>query len=115
MGGSVATALVCVGIHLPLAFDGSADARDVAVGVTALVAVGIGLRFLIAGVDTWSGRSLLTVGVLHASFNTTAVLLEPGYDWVRYAVTVVLGLATMSLLLARRRCRRMPRQRLGVG
>jgi membrane protease YdiL (CAAX protease family) len=115
VGGSVATAAVFVGIHLPLAFDVASDAGDVALGVTALVAIGVGLRFLIAGVDTWSGRSLLTVGVLHASFNATADLLEPGFDWVRYVVTVLLGLVAITVLLSRREGRALPRQRLGVG
>ena len=115
LGGSVATAVVFVGIHLPLAFDGASDAGDVALGVTALVAVGVGLRFLIAGVDTWSGRSLLTVGLLHASFNATADLLEPGFDWVRYVVTVLLGLVAITILLSRREGRALPRQRLGAG
>jgi membrane protease YdiL (CAAX protease family) len=115
VGGSVATAAVFVGIHLPLAFDGASDAGDVALGVTALVAIGVGLRFLIAGVDTWSGRSLLTVGFLHASFNATADLLEPGFDWVRYVVTVLLGLVAITVLLSRREGRALPHQRLGAG
>ncbi len=114
VGGSLATAAVFVGIHLPLAFDGAADAGDVALGLSALVAVGVGLRFLIAGVDAWSGRSLLTVGVLHASFNATADLLQADYDWVRYVVTVLLGLAALAVLLSRSVGRRQPGQRLGA-
>ena len=68
-----------------------------------------------AGVDTWSGRSLPTVGLLHASFHATADLLEPGFDWVRYVVTVLLGLVAITALLSRREGRALPRQRPGAG
>lgn len=91
--GSVVTAVLFAAIHLPLAFDGARTAGDVATGVGILLGAGIGLRLLIARVDFWSGRSLLTVGLLHASFNTSASLIEPAYDWIRIAVTVAAGLA----------------------
>ena len=103
--GALVTAVLFAGIHLPLAFDGAGDAGDVAVGVTALLATGIGLRLLIAGVDRWSGRSLLTVGVLHASFNAAADLVDQEYDWVRYGVTVVLGVVVLGMLRAGRSIR----------
>ena len=85
MVGSVVTAVLFAAIHLPLAFDGARTAGDVATGVGILLGAGIGLRLLIARIDSWSGRSLLTVGLLHASFNTSASLIEPAYDWVRIA------------------------------
>lgn len=102
-GGSMATAVLFAGIHLPLAFIGASTIGDVLVGVGILLASGIGLRLMIAGLDSWTGRSLLTVGLLHASFNTTPDLIDPSYDWVRYAVTVSLGL--IALVVARRTTR----------
>ena len=95
--GSAFTALLFAGIHLPLAFDDAHGAGDVLLGLAILIGTGVGLRLIISRLDLWSGRSLLTVGVLHAGFNTSADLVEPEYDWVRIAVTVVLGLAVVAL------------------
>ena len=68
---AVAVPLLFAMIHLPLAFDGASTAGDVALGVAVLVGTGVGLRLLIARLDAWSGRSLLTIGLLHASFNSS--------------------------------------------
>jgi membrane protease YdiL (CAAX protease family) len=108
--GSVVTAAFFAGLHLPLAFAGAASAGDVLVGVAQLVGTGIGLRFLVAGIDRWSGGSLLTVGLLHASFNATGSLLAPGSDPVRLALTVVAGLLALAVLQlrSRRAGRRLP-------
>ena len=97
LGGSLVTALLFAGIHLPLAFAGAQSVGDVGLGVVALVATAVGLRLLIARVDTWCGRSLLTVGFLHAAFNASAILVDPSYDWIRLAVTVVLGIAVFAV------------------
>ena len=102
LGGTLVTGVLFAGIHLPLAFDGATAAGDVLLGVAVLLATGIGLRLLIAGVDAWSGRSLLTAGVLHAAFNASADLINPDHDWVRYVVTVVLGLVFLAALLSAR-------------
>jgi hypothetical protein len=51
---------------------------------------------LIGRVDAWTGRSLLTVGVLHSSFNATETLLDPGYDWVRIAVTIAVAVVLIA-------------------
>ena len=40
---------------------------------------------------------LLTIGLLHASFNTTAALIDPAYDWIRLGLTVLLGVAAVSV------------------
>jgi membrane protease YdiL (CAAX protease family) len=96
VGGSTVTAVLFAGLHLPLAFDGASSALEVLLGVGYLLATGIGLRLLVAGVDSWSGRSLLTIGVLHASFNASAELVDPSYDWVRYLVTVLLGVGVVA-------------------
>lgn len=103
VGGSLVTAALFALIHLPLAFDGASDAGDVLQGVGILVGTGIGLRLLIAGLDSWSGRSLLTVGILHASFNTTADVIDPDYDWIRLTTTVLLGLAALAVVVRSRR------------
>lgn len=95
--GSLATGLLFAAIHLPLAFDGASTAGDVGLGIATLVGTGIGLRLLIARLDAWSGRSLLTIGLLHASFNTTAELIDPAYDWIRLGMTIVLGIIAVSV------------------
>lgn len=101
--GSLTTAVLFAGIHAPLAFYGATSARDVAVGFAQLFTTGIGLRLLIAAVDAWSAGSLLTIGILHSAFNATDSVVQPGYDWVRLAVTVVLGVAAATVLVVRRR------------
>jgi membrane protease YdiL (CAAX protease family) len=92
--GSLLTALLFAAIHLPLAF---ADG-NLLVNILALIVSAVGLRLLIAGVDRWTGGSLLTVGLLHASFNATPTLIEPSHDWVRLAVTLLAGVATAIVL-----------------
>jgi membrane protease YdiL (CAAX protease family) len=91
--GSLVTAVLFAGVHLPLAFTDAEGAGDVLLGCGVLLGTGLGLRLLIARLDDWSGRSLLTVGVLHASFNATASIVESSYDWIRLLITVVLGVA----------------------
>lgn len=102
VGGSLVTGVLFAAIHLPLAFADVAGPRDVLLGVAILLATGIGLRLVIAGLDGWSGRSLLTAGLLHGAFNASAELLEPDQDWMRYVVTVALGLLVLAVLLAQR-------------
>ena len=92
--GSALTALMFAAIHLPLAFAGG----NVLTNIASLVVAGLGLRLMIAGVDRWTGGSLLTVGLLHASFNATPVLIDPSYDWVRLAVTLLAGVAVAVAL-----------------
>jgi membrane protease YdiL (CAAX protease family) len=87
IGGSLVTAVVFAAIHLPLGVAGG----NPALGVTTLLVAAVGIRLLIAGVDTWTRHSILTVGLLHASFNATSSLLQPGADWIRITVTVLLG------------------------
>ena len=98
LGGSVITAVLFAGIHLPLAFAGADGAGDVLTGIGILVATGVGLRLIIAGLDPWSGGSLLTVGILHGSFNVTPDLIDPAYDWLRYVVTILFGVAVVLVL-----------------
>jgi membrane protease YdiL (CAAX protease family) len=92
--GSLVTAALFVGIHLPLALAG-----DPLLGLAALVVSGVGLRLLVAGTWSWSGRSVLAVAVLHASFNAASGLVEADHDWVRYAVTLVLGALAVPFLV----------------
>jgi membrane protease YdiL (CAAX protease family) len=93
--GSLVTALLFAGVHLPLAFTDADGVSDVLLGCAVLLGTGIGLRLIIASLDIWSGRSLLTIATLHASFNATFGLIEPGHDWIRLAITVLLGLACL--------------------
>lgn len=103
LGGSLVTTALFVAVHLPLAFDDADDAEGVAMGVAALVVSGIGIRLLTGAYDAWSGRSILTVAVLHASFNVASEFVRPEADWIRYAVTLTLGLLVLLTPLARRR------------
>ncbi len=96
VGGSLITAVFFAGLHIPLAFGGAHSASDVVTNLLYLVGVAVGVRLLIAGVDGWSGRSLLVVGLLHSSFNATETLLEPGFFWVRIVVTVALGIGVVA-------------------
>ena len=106
LGGSLLTAALFAGIHLPLAFSGASFPADVATGVGILLASAVGLRLIIAGVDTWSGRSVLAAGVLHGSFNASAGLVDPGYDWARYVTVLALGFAVAAGLVAQARSSR---------
>lgn len=95
--GSLVTAFFFTGIHLPLAFDDAHSVADVAGGALLIAGTAVGLRLLIARLDGWADRSLLTLGLLHSSFNATEAVLIPTYDWVRIVVTVAAGIAAVAL------------------
>jgi membrane protease YdiL (CAAX protease family) len=95
--GSLATAALFAAIHLPL---GLGD--DPLVGVAALAVAGVGLRLLVAAVWSWSGRSVMTVALLHASWNAASELVEADHDWVRYAAALTLGLLVLLTPVAQR-------------
>ena len=103
--GSLFTTVLFVAVHLPLAFAVVDGRRNVAFGIAALIVSGIGLRFLLGAVDRWSGRSLLVVAVLHASFNVAGDFVDPSADWIRYTVTAALGLMAAAIVTAARRDR----------
>lgn len=103
--GSAATAALFAGIHLPLAFQGEITVANVLLSVAVLMGLAVGLRLIIGYLDGWTAGSLFTIGLLHASFNGTAVLIEPGYDWVRWAVTAAIGLALAATAERRRSLR----------
>ena len=90
-GGSLITAVFFTGIHLPLAFDGAHSAAQVTTNVLFIAGVAAGVRLLIGRIDGWTGRSLLTVGLLHSSFNATETLLRPEHDWVRVVLTIAVA------------------------
>ena len=98
VGGSLVTAALFAAIHLPLALADADGPGDVLRGLAALVGAGIGMRLLVAAFDQWSGRSLLAVAALHASFNATAEVVDPDLDWIRYLVTVTSGIFAVALL-----------------
>jgi len=70
--------------------------RDALSASLLIAGVATGVRLLIGRVDAWTGRSLLTVGVLHSSFNATETLLHPAYDWVRVALTIAVGVLVIA-------------------
>jgi len=86
---------------VPLAIAGAHDAGDVFIGLAKLITTGIGLRLLIGAVDRWSAGSLLAVALLHAGFNASSDLIEPGHDVIRLALTVVLGAAAALVVTVR--------------
>lgn len=95
-GGSMVTALLFTGVHLPLAFYGARSAGAVGYNVAAMVVAGIGLRLLIGAFDRWGRRSIIALGLLHATFNASAELIDAESDWIRYVVTLALGLAALA-------------------
>jgi membrane protease YdiL (CAAX protease family) len=99
--GALVTTAMFVAIHLALAFADADGAADVGLGLVALVVAGIGLRLLLGAVDLWSGRSLLTVAIVHASFNAAADFVDSDADWIRYAVVLLLGLGALAIVAAR--------------
>lgn len=96
IGGSLITAVFFAGIHLPLTLGGAPSASQAGTNLLYLVGVAVGVRLLIARVDGWSGQSLLVVGLLHSSFNAAENLLQPGFFWVRIAVTIAVGVAVAA-------------------
>ena len=77
VGGSVVTALMFTGVHLPLSLYGADGAGDVAYNIGAMVVSGIGMRLLIGAFDVWGRGSILTLGLIHATFNASSELVQP--------------------------------------
>jgi membrane protease YdiL (CAAX protease family) len=96
VGGALMTSLFFTGIHVPLALEGVHSLGDAATNLVTLAGVAAGVRLLIARVDAWSGRSLLTIGILHSSFNASETLLDADHFWVRIVATIVLGVAVIA-------------------
>jgi membrane protease YdiL (CAAX protease family) len=101
--GSVVTALLFTGIHLPLSLYGADGVRDVGANVAAMVVAGIGMRLLIGAFDLWGRGSILTLALIHATFNASSELVAAGADWVRYTVMLGLGLSALAIVNAGRR------------
>jgi len=97
--GGVVTALLFTGIHLPLSLYGADGVGDVAFNIAAMIVSGVGLRLLIGAFDVWGHGSILALGLLHATFNASAELLDPGFAWIRYVVTLALGLAAYAIVV----------------
>jgi membrane protease YdiL (CAAX protease family) len=102
-GGSVVVALLFTGIHLPLSGYGADGAADVARNIVAMIASGVGMRLVIGALDGWGGGSILPLALVHATFNASSELVRPEADWVRYAVTLGLGLAALAVYPRTRR------------
>jgi membrane protease YdiL (CAAX protease family) len=95
--GAVVTALLFTAIHLPLSLYAADGAGDVAFNVAVMVASGVGLRLVIGAFDTWGQGSILVLGVIHATFNASSELVDADSDWIRYVVTLSLGLLAWML------------------
>ena len=91
--------MMFVGVHLPLSLYGADGAADIARNVLAMVVSGIGMRLLIGAFDTWGHRSILALGLIHATFNASSELVDADSDWVRYVVTLILGLGAAAIFL----------------
>lgn len=97
VGGALITSLFFTALHSPLAFDDVHSVSAVATNLVAIAGVATGVRLLIARVDVWSGRSLLSVGILHSSFNASESLLHPDYDFLRIVVTIAIGVGVLAM------------------
>ena len=97
VGGALVTSVFFTAIHLPLVVAGADGPRAIVGNLVLVAAVGVGVRLLVARVDPWSGRSLLTIGVLHSSSNATESLLDTDYFWVRLVVTVAVGIGVVAV------------------
>ena len=96
--GSLATAALFAGIHLPLAFaDGPSSAP---LGILVLFGSSIFLRLIFGCLYLAGGRGLLAIAVTHAAYNATGLLIQPGYDLIRLGVIAVL--AAVALLITGR-------------
>ena len=96
-GGSVVTALLFTGVHLPLSLYGADGIGDVAYNIAVMVVSGIGMRLLIGAFDNWGHRSILALGLIHATFNASSELVDADSDWVRYTATLTPGLLAWAL------------------
>ena len=96
IGGSLVTAVFFTAIHVPLTLGAAHGTGETATNLLYLAGVAVGIRLLIARVDSWSGLSLLVVGVLHSAFNATEPVLQPAFFWVRIAVTIAAGIGVVA-------------------
>lgn len=96
ISGSLVTAVFFTLIHVPLAVAGVQGPAEAVRNVLWVGAAAVGLRLLIARLHSWTGGSLLAVGLLHSSFNASESLLEPAYDWVRIITLVALAMVAVA-------------------
>ena len=96
--GSLATAVLFAGIHLPLAFADGPTAAPL--GILVLVGSSICLRLIFGCLYLAGGPGLLAIAIMHGAYNATGQLIQPGYDLIRLGVIAVL--ATVALLITSR-------------
>ena len=96
VSGALVTSVFFTAIHVPLSFAGADGPREIAGNLILVAGVAAGVRLLVARVDPWCGGSLLTIGVLHSSFNASEAPLDTDHAWVRIAVTVALGIGCIA-------------------
>lgn len=93
LGGSLLTAAPFIAIHLPLSFEGARGAGSVASNLAFLVVVAVFFRYLVGTVLVDTGGSVLAVGLLHASFNSSGSLAAVEGQLPSIFAVVVLTLA----------------------
>ena len=103
VGGALVVTLMFTAIHLPLSLYDAGSVGDVAFNIAVMLVSGFGMRLLIGAFDAWGGGSILALGLIHATFNASSELLDPSHDWVRYVVTLVLGLGALAVHTSTRR------------
>ncbi len=107
--GAMLTAVPFALIHLPLVFEADGltgtSLRDVALGWTLLVVSAPFFRYLIGLVHRDTGRSLLAVALLHASFNASGALSVVSGGWEYAPAMGILTLAVAAVQSRRLRAR----------
>jgi len=96
VGGALVTSVFFTAIHVPLALAGADGPREIVSNLILVAGVATGVRLLVARVEPWCGGSLLTIGVLHSSFNASETLLDTDHAWVRIAVTIAVGIGFIA-------------------
>jgi len=111
VGGSLAAAGLFAGIHLPLALAGASSLSQVLTGVAGLFGASVVLRLVFGAVRVFSGPGLASIALMHATYNATGQLLQPGSDLLRLAAVVVLAAVLVpAAVLRSRSSRTVPRQ-----
>jgi membrane protease YdiL (CAAX protease family) len=93
--GSLLTAPLFAGIHIPLLFTGDWTWSDVGVGAGWVFALAPFYRYLLGMLLLDTGGSLLAIGVQHAAWNAAGSIDGVHGEW-----QVLVGVAVLTLLVA---------------
>lgn len=100
--GSLVTAALFAGIHLPLAFADGLDPRTVLGGVAALFGTAAVIRLAFGALYRLTGGGVLVVAVLHAAYNAAGDLVEPSAALAQLAALVLVAAVILGAYAARR-------------